>query len=315
MTQKNKKIGLFISSDLIGLIMANLVIPRIMAIGLRPVIFDAGLNKNKKTKLPAPKEINFYVTEIVEKTITPYLNKKSSFEANKFLSYKQLAKKYNLEYIQFININSNEIIEKIALEKYTGLISIRQYQVFEKELILTAKNNGFIWNLHGGLLPDYKGMLAPYRAIMNGEKNYGWTLHEIDEGIDTGCIIGTSQKPLDVKKPVLDTYLDMIEPSVAMIINALQKQLNGTIEEIKQPNTGGKYYSYPTPSEMEAYKKAGIRYINSPKTYVDQIVSLFSNPNTPHGQNLRIELINAITEHFRTERTIITPEEKTAKSA
>lgn len=45
------------------------------------------------------------------------------------------------------------------------------------------------YNFHGGLLPDYRGVGIFSWVIINGEKETGITLHELDAGLDTGPII------------------------------------------------------------------------------------------------------------------------------
>lgn len=45
------------------------------------------------------------------------------------------------------------------------------------------------FNFHGGLLPYYRGSCTINWALINEEKETGVTLHILDEGVDTGCII------------------------------------------------------------------------------------------------------------------------------
>jgi amino acid adenylation domain-containing protein/non-ribosomal peptide synthase protein (TIGR01720 family) len=54
------------------------------------------------------------------------------------------------------------------------------------------------FNVHNGLLPAYRGRaeIALVHAILNGEKEYGATLHRIDEGIDTGAILDVVRYPV-----------------------------------------------------------------------------------------------------------------------
>lgn len=44
-------------------------------------------------------------------------------------------------------------------------------------------------NVHGALLPKYRGMHSTFWAIMNGEKQLGITFHLVDEGMDSGPIL------------------------------------------------------------------------------------------------------------------------------
>lgn len=199
MSAYSQKVALFSTADYVGLDIINGLVPQLMSICLQPVIFDTGLARNRKPIRPAPVDIDFLATGIIERTLLPYLDRENAPSKSKVLSYKQLASKYGLEYRRIESINDPNIIAELSAGKYVGGVSIRQYQVFERPMIEALHAKGFLWNIHGGLLPDYKGFLIPYRAIANGEKDYGWTLHDIDAGIDTGAIIDTCVLPLDAK--------------------------------------------------------------------------------------------------------------------
>src|SRR4029450_8052707 len=65
-------------------------------------------------------------------------------------------------------------------------------------LILGTEGLGFpprgVLNLHSGLLPRYRGVLATFRALLNGDTEIGCTLHWIDSpGIDVGPIVETAR--------------------------------------------------------------------------------------------------------------------------
>ena len=51
-------------------------------------------------------------------------------------------------------------------------------------------------NVHGGLLPEYRGGHVMQWAIINGEKETGATLHYMDAGIDTGPVIADARFPI-----------------------------------------------------------------------------------------------------------------------
>lgn len=299
MNASSQKISLFTTSDYVALDIVNALVPRLISIGLQPVIFDTGLVRNRKPIRPAPVDIDFLVTGVIEKTLLPYLDQQDTPSEARILSYKQLATKHGLEYRRIQNINDPNLIAEISASAFVGGLSVRQYQVFERSMIEALHAKGFLWNIHGGLLPDYKGFLIPYRAIANGEKDYGWTLHDIDAGIDTGAIIDTCSLPLDAKKPVLDTYLDMVPLGAQMIAAAVARQIESVPHPDMRPNVGGGYYIYPTAQEMAAFEKQGVRYIASPKHYIDSVVSRFSVAGTKHANDLQDNMAAALGAFYQ----------------
>ena len=65
--------------------------------------------------------------------------------------------------------------------------------------------NGKIFNLHPALLPKYRGCSSVTWAMINGEKECGFTYHYIDKGCDTGKII--LQKAIKIED--FDTQLTL----------------------------------------------------------------------------------------------------------
>src|SRR5690606_22569809 len=67
------------------------------------------------------------------------------------------------------------------------LLSVNYLFIIERDLIQHPKKYAF--NMHGSLLPKYRGRTPHVWAIINGETQTGVTLHVIDEGCDTGDIV------------------------------------------------------------------------------------------------------------------------------
>lgn len=59
-------------------------------------------------------------------------------------------------------------------------------QILRPDTLYAAKNGA--WNVHGSLLPKYRGAAPVERAIMAGETRTGVTIIEMNEGLDTGRI-------------------------------------------------------------------------------------------------------------------------------
>jgi methionyl-tRNA formyltransferase len=64
-------------------------------------------------------------------------------------------------------------------------------------------------NVHGALLPRFRGMHGGTWAIVNGERRHGYTVHAVDAGIDSGPIY----------------YQGVIEPAVSDDVNAIRRQI------------------------------------------------------------------------------------------
>lgn len=100
---------------------------------------------------------------------------------------KNYAEKYNIRYLKHENINSDEFIS--IIEKYNCdlFVSMSFNQIFKSKIINLPKYKTI--NCHAGNLPFYRGRNILNWALINDEKEFGITVHYVDDGIDTGDII------------------------------------------------------------------------------------------------------------------------------
>lgn len=61
-------------------------------------------------------------------------------------------------------------------------------------------------NLHASLLPKYRGAAPIHWALVNGEQETGCTVFLLDEGMDTGAILGQEKISVDVMETTGDVY-------------------------------------------------------------------------------------------------------------
>lgn len=284
---EGKKVALFVCHEMVGLLMLNKVVPAMKKIGLEPVIFNATIKRNRKTRHPAPAIAAAFNVQALDKVIIPFLENETSDSEPPNLTYRQLAKKHGLQYHEIEDPNDPVIVKRLAEDKsFVGAVSMRLMLVFDQPIIDVFRGKGFMWNLHSGLLPGYKGMLVLYPAIEKGEKEYGLTLHETVAGIDEGGIVSTGALPLDSRRPVFDLYLDTVNLAADMLNAALSQVAQGNIPKgIPQSGTSG-YYSNPTGEEFKRYMERGIFYIDPDKT-TQRVVDAFAWAGTPQNNNLK----------------------------
>ena len=85
-----------------------------------------------------------------------------------------------------------DFIKKIEVDI---IVSINYLFLIEKDIIQHSKQLTF--NIHGSLLPKYRGRTPHVWSIINNEKETGITAHVIDEGCDTGDIISQIKIPIN----------------------------------------------------------------------------------------------------------------------
>lgn len=97
------------------------------------------------------------------------------------------AAKKRLEFITHPNINSKDFLARMRDYGCDLFVSMSFNQIFRDELINLPTRKTI--NCHAGKLPFYRGRNILNWALINDEKEFGITVHYVDEGIDTGDII------------------------------------------------------------------------------------------------------------------------------
>ena len=118
-----------------------------------------------------------------------------------------------------------------------------------------------VLNLHSGLLPHYRGVLATFRALLNGDSEIGCTLHWIDSpGIDVGPIVTTARMPVDSDRSLLWHVLALYQPGARLILDALRRlELGEPLKGAPQDPSAGAYYSFPSDDELARFTALGWR--------------------------------------------------------
>ncbi len=137
------------------------------------------------------------------------------------------------------DVNTSESISMLTSYGANLFVSMSFNQILKKDILSCGVD--FI-NCHAGLLPEYRGRNVLNWAMINGEKEFGVTVHYVDQGIDTGDII------LQEKVPILPTdyYKEVLDKAVetcAQVLDAsIQKITQGKVERVEQESLGRGFY-------------------------------------------------------------------------
>lgn len=127
------------------------------------------------------------------------------------------------------------------------LLSVNYLFIIEKDLIECATK--YAINLHGSLLPKYRGRTPHVWAIINNEIETGVTAHEIAEGCDTGKIIRQVSVPIlknDTGGTLLEKYSKIYYPLIQEVLDSIE---NETIEFKEQDEELATYFGKRTPED------------------------------------------------------------------
>ena len=156
-------------------------------------------------------------------------------------------------------INTNEGLARLRVTRPDLILSIR-YGVILREAAIAVPRLGVL-NLHSGRLPDYRGVMASFWALLNGETVLGTTLHFIDDpGIDTGRVVSTTTLPVRADKSYLWHVLALYEDGCRNMAQAVAALASGEPLPASPQAKGGHYYTFPDESDLARFA-AGGRYL------------------------------------------------------
>ena len=108
--------------------------------------------------------------------------------------------------------------------------------------ILHMKKYGCI-NVHASLLPKYRGAAPIQWAVIDGEKESGVTIMQMDEGLDTGDMLAKAIVPLDGKETGGSLFDKLSEAGGRICVETLAKLEKGEITPEKQGESPTAYAS------------------------------------------------------------------------
>ena len=127
------------------------------------------------------------------------------FVCPRFINPDQILKKIafsnKISFLNIKDINSESSVKKLREFNCDLFVSMSYNQILSKKLFTLPKLNTI--NCHAGKLPFYRGRNPLNWVLINGEKEWGITVHFIDEGIDN--VLDTLQKRVGVNVLLIGT--------------------------------------------------------------------------------------------------------------
>jgi methionyl-tRNA formyltransferase len=106
--------------------------------------------------------------------------------------------------------------------------------------VLTLPRMGCL-NIHGSLLPRWRGAAPIHRAILAGDTETGVTIMQLDEGLDTGPVLLERRHPIGVHDTSGDLHDVLAELGAAALLTAIDGLAAGKLVPRPQPSTGVTY--------------------------------------------------------------------------
>lgn len=144
---------------------------------------------------------------------------------------KEYAVENDLNVLQPDNLKDESFTQDLS-QLNADLFAVVAFRMLPKT-VWSLPNKGTI-NLHGSLLPQYRGAAPINWAVINGEKETGVTTFFIDEKIDTGDMI--QQRSIQITKNMTagELHDKMMEVGAQLLVETIQNIMNDNVTTTKQ---------------------------------------------------------------------------------
>ena len=164
-----------------------------------------------------------------------------------FDSVEKVAREYGIEVITPEDPNSDETVAAVKAANPDFVFSF-YYRHMLKAPLLSIPARG-AYNMHGSLLPKYRGRVPINWAVLHGETETGATLHEMNVKPDNGPIIDQFAVPILPDYTAAEVFDKVVVAAEIVLWRALPSLIDGSAQPIQQDLSLGAYFGGRRPED------------------------------------------------------------------
>ena len=143
--------------------------------------------------------------------------------------------------------NQPGLIESVAVLQPDFLFSFYYRFMLTPDILALPRQGAF--NMHGSLLPKYRGRVPVNWAIIQGERETGATLHEMVAKPDAGRLVDQLAVPILPNDTALDVFRKVTVAAETVLYRSLPLLVNGTATLTAQNLAAGNYFGGRKPED------------------------------------------------------------------
>jgi methionyl-tRNA formyltransferase len=153
------------------------------------------------------------------------------------------------------DVNSREFLDDLRALEPDLLVSVSCPQIFKRPLLDLAPAGCL--NIHGALLPRYRGVLPSFWMMANGEKYAGVSIYYVNEAIDAGELCAQRSFPIEPGDS-LDSFLRRSKEIAAeLLLETIEAIDDGSVRRTPLDLTEGSYFSWPDTDAVARFRALG----------------------------------------------------------
>jgi methionyl-tRNA formyltransferase len=174
-------------------------------------------------------------------------------------SIEALARRNNVPLLPTVSVNSADYLARVRELQPDAIISVAGAEIFSPEL-LSLPRLGCL-NIHSGRLPTYRGMLPTFWQMRHGEPEVTITVHRMVERLDAGDVLATAKFPIRPADSLDRVIRRTKRLGARLFVQALLDLRAGTIKSVPLDMGDARYFGFPGPDDVRAFKQRGHRLI------------------------------------------------------
>ena len=152
---------------------------------------------------------------------------------------KELALEHAIPVFQPENFKSDDVKQELA-DQNADLMVVVAYGLLLPQAVLDTPKLGCI-NVHGSILPRWRGAAPIQRSIWAGDAETGVTIMQMDIGLDTGDMLNITTLPIEATDTSASMYNKLAELGPVALVKCLSDIANGTALAEKQNDDKANY--------------------------------------------------------------------------
>ena len=201
-----------------------------------------------------------------------------------FDSTQDLARARGLTVVTPADTNAPALLAQIKALAPDFLFSFYYRNMLGPELLAVPRRGAY--NMHGSLLPKYRGRVPVNWAVIKGERETGATLHQMVAKPDAGGIVDREAIPIGPDDTAKDVFDKVVAAAERVLARALPALIAGTARITPQDLAQGSYYGGRKPEDGRIDWSQGAREVHN---LVRGVAPPYPGAFTRiHGQTVRL---------------------------